>query len=197
MNSVSRSKLTLVALVLGLMVTCALASAQDLVDNPQYVSWAKQKPGSAVTYSMNNSAGGQQMTGTVVHKLVEVTADQVTVEMTTNMQVNGQSHAGPPMKATYKAKVPAADADQSKLPQNVKGTAKEVGNEKVDAAGKSFDCKVIEYEGTMGAPPHPPIKGKIWRSAEVPGGVVKMQSEMQQGAMTMKVGMILQSMDLK
>jgi hypothetical protein len=49
----------------------------------------------------------------------------------------------------------------------------------------------------MGAPPHPPIKGKIWRSAEVPGGVVKMQSEMQQGAMTMKVGMILQSMDLK
>ena len=57
MNSVSRSKLTLVALVLGLMVTCALASAQDLVDNPQYVSWAKQKPGSAVTYSMNNVAG--------------------------------------------------------------------------------------------------------------------------------------------
>src|SRR4051812_24741841 len=101
--------LALFAVFTTCLACAGLARAEDLVDNPQYVSWAKQKPGSTLTYSMNNNAGGQQMTGTVVHKLIEVTPDQVTVEMTTNMQVMGQSHTGPPIKATYKAKVPAAD----------------------------------------------------------------------------------------
>lgn len=39
-------------------------------------------------------------------------------------------------------------------------------------------------------------KGKIWRSEEVPGGVVKLQSDVQ-GAMAVKMLMTLQSMDLK
>jgi len=195
MIRLSTSGLAVLVLMLGLLVPCSSASAQDMVDNPQYTTWSRQKPESTITYAMNTEAAGQQMTGSVVHKLLEVTPEQATVELKTTVQVMGQSQTST-TKAVYKAKVPKADAEATKLPKNIKGTAKEVGDEKVQVGDKSINCKVIEYEGTMQEMQNGQAKGKIWRSQEVPGGIVKMQSDIS-GATAVKMLMTLQSMDLK
>src|SRR4029079_5736961 len=71
MIRLSTSGLAVLVLMLGLLVSCSSASAQDMVDNPQYTTWSKQKPESTITYAMNTEAAGQQMTGSVVHKLLE------------------------------------------------------------------------------------------------------------------------------
>src|SRR3954454_13054320 len=144
MNLMSRRSIVVFALLLGLLAPCALVRAQDLVDNPQYTTWSKHKPDSTITYAMNTDAAGQQMTGTVVHRLVEVTPEQATVELKTTVQAMGQSQTSA-TKAVYKAKVPKADADPTKLPKNVKGNAKQVADENVQVGDKSINCKVIEF----------------------------------------------------
>ena len=103
MDLASRRSIALVApiaLMLGVLAPCAFVRAQDLVDNPQYTTWSKHKPDSTITYSMNTDAAGQQITGTVVHRLVEVTPQQATVELKTTVQVMGQSQTSA-SKAVY------------------------------------------------------------------------------------------------
>jgi|SRR3954447_7084194 hypothetical protein len=195
MIRISACSFARVALMLGLLAPCALVSAQDLVDNPQYTTWSKHKPESTITFAMNTDAAGQQMAGTVVHRLMEVTPDQATVELKTTVQVMGQPQTSS-TTAVYKAKVPKADAEVTKVPKNVKGTGKEVGDEKVQVGEKSINCKVVEFEGQMNEMQNSQVKGKMWRSEEVPGGLVKMQSDIQ-GAMAVKILMTLQAMDLK
>jgi hypothetical protein len=167
-----------------------------MIDNPQYTLWAKQKVGSSLTYAMETQAAGQNITGTVVYKLAEVTPEQVTVEATQTTQIMGQSRTAPPQKVIYKAKIPKSEEPQTKLPRNMKGTIKDVGEETLEVAGKSIKCKVAEFEGTMQMPQNPTMKGKIWRSEEVPGGLVKWEGDMQAPA-NAKMALTLQSMDLK
>ena len=167
-----------------------------MIDNPQYTLWAKQKVGSTITYAIDTQVAGQNITGTMMQKLAEITPDQVTIEATQTMQVMGQSRTAGPSKMVYKAKIPKSEEPQTKMPRNMKGTVKDVGEEDLSVDGKSIHCKVAEFEGTMQAPQNPTMKGKIWRSEEVPGGLVKWEGDIQ-GAAAGKMSMTLQSMDLK
>jgi hypothetical protein len=179
-----------------LLASSAIVRAQEMIDNPQYALWAKQKVGSSITYAVETQVAGQDITGTLVQKLLEVTPDQVTVEATQTVQMMGQSRTAQPSKIVYKAKIPKSEEPQTKLPRNMKGSIKEVGEEDLDVAGKSIHCKVAEFEGTMQMPQNPTMKGKIWRSDQVPGGLVKWEGDMQ-GAAVGKMSMTLKSMDLK
>jgi hypothetical protein len=114
-------------------------------------------------------AGGMKVQMSTVRKLVEKADDHVTVESTTTTTVMGQDHTTPPQKIVIPAKSDAKDVIAH-------------DNEKVDAAGKTFDCKV--YETVEPTPQNENAKGKIWVNDEVPGGLVKMEAGSARGTIT-------------
>jgi hypothetical protein len=128
--------------------------------------------------------------------LAEIDEKQAVVEVQTKMNIPG----APPgagaqtRRQTIKAKVSKSEADKSKLPPGMTGEVKELGNEKVEVAGKSYECKVMEFSGKneMGE-----MKGKLWGTQEIPGAVAKMESEGQAGGQAMKVTMTIKSIEEK
>jgi hypothetical protein len=170
--------------VCGGVVTVATAQAQELVANPQYASWAKHKPGTSITMKMTQAMGGQNRDMELKQTLKEVTPDEVTVEI--QMSAMGQSMPAQPLK--IKSKVTPDEAKYGQLPPGAKADIKELGNESVTVAGQTYNCKVSEVtgeaEGTKSS-------GKLWRSEEVPGEIVKMEMN-SEGAMggTMKMELV-------
>ena len=179
--------------ILGVILTALLlapptarAAEPEMIDNPAYVSWAKHKPGTTVNTEMTMNMGAQQMTMKIAQALLGVEKDHALIETTSTMSVPGIP-AGQGQK--NKIKIPAKVAKgQENLPEGATGTAKPVGNEKVDVAGKSYDCRVVEFEGTAQGMKS---TGKIWNSTEMPGAVVKMdmttESPAGPGTMAMRV----------
>ena len=180
------SALPAVALALLVAVCTAgagTALAQELVDNPQYTSWAKHKPGTSVTMKMTQAMGGQNRDMELKQTLKEVTPDQVTIEL--QMSAMGQQMPATPL--TIKKKVTPDEAKYGQLPPGAKADVKEVGNETVTVAGKEYNCKVSEVTGEAQGSKS---KGKLWRSEEVPGEVVKMEMTSEgtaSGSMKMEI----------
>lgn len=183
-------------MLLGSFLLCGSIIAQpsgELADNPQYASWARCQPGTSVTMAMDTSSGGQSMTMTMTQKLLEVKPDQVVLEMTGEMEMGGTKHNAPPRKMTLDAKVPKEQAKMAWMAPNANGTVKEAGNESVEAGGKSYDCKVMEFTGQVEGTKS---KGKVWLNDEVPGQVVK--TEMQtEGAVAATISMLIKAVDKK
>jgi hypothetical protein len=163
--------------------------AAEMVDNPQYVSWAKHKPGSKVTMKQDMAMGPMNMSGTASQTLIEVTPDKAVVEYATTMDVGGQKQ-----ESKNKQEIPAkVEKGKEFAPTNGKGTAKEIGTEKVEVAGKSYDCKVIEITG---GDDHGKASGKMWHTLEIPGAAAKMEVKME-GPQQGTVKMIVTGMELK
>src|SRR3954468_21700879 len=74
--------------VVGLFASAARA-AEEMIDNPSYVSWAKQKPGTAVTLESNSAVAGQQIKTEVVSKLVKLEKENAVVEVATKINLPG------------------------------------------------------------------------------------------------------------
>ncbi|MEO6435062.1 MAG: hypothetical protein ABIP55_04780, partial [Tepidisphaeraceae bacterium] len=110
---------------------------------------------------------GQKIATESTNKLLEKNADNVVIEISGTMEMLGQKRPIPAQKQTIPAKIEK---------QNIT----ETGAEKVEAAGKSFDCKV--YEMANQDPKTQGAKAKVWFANEVPGGVVKMEASMDQGS---------------
>src|SRR4051812_13051530 len=68
------------------------ARGADMVDNPQYQSWAKHKPGTSINLHNDTSAMGMSMIQQVVQTLTDVTPDKATVEIAVTMEMAGQKH---------------------------------------------------------------------------------------------------------
>src|SRR5688572_17669390 len=177
-----RTTTSILALIALLLAPSLARAEQEMVDNPAYASWANCKPGSKDNTEMVMDMGGQKMTMTIARELLKVEKDHVVIEATTNMSVPGvPAGQGQKQKMKIAAKVPKG---QEELPEGSTGTFKVVGNEAVDVAGKSYDCKVVEFEGTTEGMKS---KGKLWNSAAMPGAMVKMDmtSNTPGGASTM------------
>jgi hypothetical protein len=175
--------------MLGLLLVIGAAPARgaDQVDNPQYQAWSKFAVGSSQTLAGEmggNDANTPKMTMESTRKLVEKTDDHVVLEVTATVSIMGQQHTAPARKVTVPAK-----AEQQDL--------KSIGSEDVQAAGKTFSCKVFEMSlkdvaaqrpggGPRGggAATAPQGKAKVWISDDVPGGLVKIQVDTPQGTMT-------------
>jgi hypothetical protein len=196
-----RRPLTLIS-CLALILTLALAAAttaqapapaQALVDNPQYTSWSKHKPGTSVTMKMTTNMGPQNMTMNLVQTLKEVNADQATIEVKSEMDMGGNKQQMPAQTVPIKAKVTPQEAKYGQLPAGVKADVKEVGNETLTVGGKTYDCKVSEVTGEAEGMK---TAGKVWRNDDVPGQVVKMDMKFE-GAQSGTSTMELVSVDKK
>lgn len=159
------------------LVGCAFLSpavrAAD-VENPEYKSWAAVKAGTTVVRHQVVTTAGNKQEMDLTSKLVELTPEQAVVEDAVAMTLNGQKMNLPGNKRTIPAKSPAPAGPTSK-PGDPKASIKEA-QDKVDVGGKAYQCKVIET-----ASAHPQggeVKSKIWTCPDVPGGIVKMETEM-------------------
>lgn len=155
-------------LALAALAMIGLAARAEQVDNPAFGAWTKFAVGSNATLSGSIEAGERKMQMEMTQKLAEKADDKVTIETTATMEMMGQKHATPARKQEIKAKTEKADIT-------------EIGSEKVEAAGKTFDCKVYEMKNPD---PQSQGKAKAWISSEVPGGLVKMEANGPQGKMS-------------
>ena len=170
-------------LVLSSLVACALfalltafAPAVRAADaeNPEYKGWAAFKPGTTVKRHQVVSAAGTKQEMDLTTKLVELTADKAVVEDSIAMNVNGQAMNMPGNKRTIPAKLAGgAPVTPAKPDANAPKASMKEGEEKVDVGGKSYKCKTVETT-SPGPQGQGEVKGKVWTSPEVPGGLVKM-----------------------
>jgi hypothetical protein len=164
------------------LVTVAIARA-ELIDNPQYVAWAKHKAGTKVEMSAQTAMQGMTMSQTLTQTMLELSPEKAVVETAVVMDMGGMKH-----ESKQKMDVPAkVEKGTENLPPGTKGTFKEVGTEKVSVGDKSYDCKVYEFsgEGEQGK-----SSGKVWMTDQIPGGTAKSEVKMeapQQATMSMKV----------
>ncbi len=171
-----RHILSLIAVCCSILALSPVARADDQqVDNPLFQIWSKYNVGSSETFDTNINTGSMQMQFEAQHVLAEKAADHVTVTITQTMQMMGQAHTTT-RSQTYQAKIDA-------------GNAQQVGEEKVDAAGKTWDCKVWELKSVE-------KQGdtvKVWSNDQVPGGMIKMEATLPQGT----VQSLLKSYEIK
>jgi hypothetical protein len=145
---------------------------QELVDNPQYVSWAQHKPGTSVVMAMTTDAQGQHMEMQITQTLVEVTDDKVVIEVKNKMEMMGMTHEMPAQSVDIDSKVPADQAKAVNLPPGATGSAKEVGTETIEIDGKSYECTVTEFTGEFQGTRS---EGKVWSHKDIPGTVAKTE----------------------
>jgi hypothetical protein len=130
---------------------------QDQVDNPEFKGWAGFKPGSSITYKVQNSMtpepGEQKSTLKSVGEVELV----VEVEMTMGGKPAGK------MERKVPAKLPA-----DKAPKETKK-----GEEEVEVAGKKLECMTLEFESK--AANGKVFQMKVWRNEEVPGMAAKVE----------------------
>jgi hypothetical protein len=176
--------------LVGARVTRA---AEEQVENPGYKSWASQKPGTTVTLETSSAVAGRTFKAEIVQRLVEVTPEEATIEVTRTINVPG-APAPRPQTVKIAAKVDKSKATPGRLPPNVKGEMKEAGTEKVTVAGKTYECKVYEFSGESNG-----VKssGKSWFSAEMPGGLVKLESTANIGGNDSKTTMEVTNIETK
>ena len=148
--------------------TAPTTAPEELIDNPQFDHWAKFEIGSSATLSTEILMGGQKVSTVSTNKLLEKGDEQIVVEISGTMNIAGQKNELPPQKQEIPAQI-------------AKRSITQTATEKVDAAGKTFDCKVYEM---LNDPGQPDAKAKVWLSDEVPGGVVKLQATLPNGTVT-------------
>jgi len=152
------------ALAIAIVGLAASVSHADVDKDAVLKCWQKFKPGSSATMVANIGAGGYSMQMSKKEALVEVSSDKVVIETTISMNMGGTPRSNPPSRRTIS---PGSERHDE---------MKEVGHEKVEAAGKTWDCDVLEGSAMLPARGGTPTasKARIWINTDVPGGVVKI-----------------------
>lgn len=168
-------------LVVALTLVAAaspLARADEQVSNPQFTSWTKFGVGSTVTLAGTVDAGQVKVSLSTKRTLKEKADDHIVVEIVATTEIMGESHASQPKSRTIPAKVESKDL-------------KEIGSEKVEAAGKTYDCKIYQWKDPSSNTDTGEVK--VWVSDAVPGGVVKMDVATRRG----NIVQVLKSVEIK
>lgn len=142
------------------LLFCAVAPAEE-ISNPAYEAWAKFKPGASTRVIGSTKTMGMETTLEINTKLLEVEADQVTLEVAASITMNGNKMDQPAQKQQVKARVQKADVPAP------------AGEEQVTINGTTYNCKVYAMTRTQDGTT---ISAKSWMSDQVPGGVVKIES---------------------
>jgi hypothetical protein len=156
----------------ALCLSAGFAAAQEA--NPMYESWAKQKPGTSVTVKTSSEMMGQKTEMETNMKLVEVTPEKAVIEAKTTVDAMGQKMEQPAQKMDIPAKATADQpADPIEAAKKMGAEVKELADETVTVAGKSYTCKVMETKLKQG---EMTMNGKSWLCKDMPGMLVKMES---------------------
>jgi hypothetical protein len=162
-------------LAIAAFMLCSLAGVAraEMIDNPLYKHWAQFKPGTWVTVKQTSEMAGQKSITESTTKVLEVTAEQVVLEVSGKMEAQGQKIDMPARKDPVLAKIPKPEAVAT--PQEVKDAPKpKEGEDTVTTAGKPIKCKTLEItfdaNGQKGTT-------KTWMNEEIPGQMIKMETK--------------------
>ena len=127
------------AAVAVLIAACSAVPA--LADpNPAYDAWAKCKPGATTTVKGTTEAMGRKTNLTIITKLVDLTPEKANVEVTTSVEMMGQTMPG----QTSKQEVPKEVKMPTTMPGGMKMPEIKKGEETVTVMGKSMACQTAE-----------------------------------------------------
>ena len=161
------------------MLSLAGMAKADKIANPQYDAWSKFKVGAFSKVDVDTTAAGTTSKSTTTTKLTALSADKLTLEVTTSMTAMGQKMDMPPQTI----EVPA----QIEKPADAAAAEPKKGDETIKAAGKDIKTSWTETRSEQGGTT---VLAKSWTSPEIPGGVVKMTSS-STGAMASTMTMVL------
>jgi hypothetical protein len=181
------SKVQFATLAVGLILTTTVAGQdKKKIDNPEYTSWSKYKPGTTVKMTIVNNAGGQKFEIARTSKLVEVTAEKCVLEDEGMTKVAGMEVKQPATKRdvpkTLEVDAKSADAIKAVKPE---GTTEE-GTETLKVSGTEIKTKWYKFK-SKAAGGAAATEGQMWMSEEVPGLMVKMTTKTDQSEMKMEL----------
>jgi hypothetical protein len=157
--------------VIGVVMVVASSAAQEKkIDNPEYTSWAKFKPGTTTKMKMATEVGGSKSESAITSKLVEVAADKLVLEVETETTVMGQSFKAPATKRDVPKQLSVGTAPATPTPAPTSALSTEEGAETLKLAGIEVKTKWRKYTTTAGGNE---TVGQVWMSDDVPNGVVK------------------------
>ncbi|HEX8325215.1 MAG TPA: hypothetical protein VF595_15035 [Tepidisphaeraceae bacterium] len=186
-----RPLITRKGLFAALVLSGTLGAAARAEVNPEYQSWSKCKPGATVKIAGTSEAMGQKSSQTITTKLLELTPEKAVVESSVSIDMMGQTMNQPAVKRDVPAAVTPPDTSKldPAVAEKIKAAIKDVkkGEETITVAGKSYKCTTTEAASDANG-----MKSvtKSWNSAEVPGGMVKVEVSTT-GQMTSKSTMEL------
>jgi hypothetical protein len=157
----------LVALTIAGLV-CAAASAGDTVENADYKSWSKFKPGASVTMKIKGESKKDGSTeGQITTKLLEVAPDKLVLEMSLKLKtpVGDVADSGR-KREVLKIITPPPGVSKQEYEKSPYGQVLEEGAETLKISGVEYKCKWYRTQKDD-------VEAKIWLSDLVPGAVVK------------------------
>jgi len=161
----------IVALLLGFISTTAVAA--ELVANPEYQSWSRFAAGTIVRYTQQADMGGMKMNMQFSNRLVEINAEQATVETEIRnpmLPEGGQRHS-----RVIPARIAASTAEVAGIiPDNMEGEVKKLDNEKIKVGNSEIDAEVYRFTGRE-KQHQMAFEGRFWVSSTIPGMIVKFE----------------------
>ncbi len=178
------------------VVICGAAWAQDeMVANPFYRFWAGFKDGSTAIHLEQTKLSGPDAAmvpsgveeNRITYTLVEVSADQVILEMVVRERGFLGYVEAAPTRQIYPSKVRKAD-----LERILKETGAQRGEDTVNCDGKDLKCRTMtgSVKGSAGEV----VEYKLWLCDDVPGSIVrKVRSTRNNGELIAETTTTLQS----
>lgn len=146
----------------------AAARAEDQVDNPEYLAWSGFKPGTSITRRTETQSRGHSIVEELTERLVGVSGEAITLELTTTSQLGTQ---------TRRKDIPARIAKSQAIPipsvpRGIQGESKVLPEEDVAVVDKTYRCQAMSFAGKDKGLN---VRGTIWTSPAIPGGIVKSE----------------------
>jgi len=157
------------------IVLLTAASAQsEGVESPIYRSWSKHKVGTVVVVrEVTEARNGGRVTTTHRRTLRELDESRAVVEEVIETDSSGEAVKGEAQEHTIRRAfplLPGVKKEEVGRPRGALGK----GEEKLDAAGKTYETRWYDTKGQTEAGPS---KTRSWYSDEVPGLLVKAVTE--------------------
>ena len=149
---------------LPLLLAAALLGAggqDEMVDNPEYASWARQKPKAWVRWKVETHTGAMRVETDLTWTLQKLTADQAIIEEKTVLNGEKTEHTT--------SRTLAPKIRKGTMSDGTKVDVINQGEEEITIKGRPIKCKWIEmkFTGRAGSI-------KSWTTDEVVGGAAKM-----------------------
>ena len=149
--------------IFALVAAAVLAAAgqEEMVDNPEYASWARQKPGAWVRWKVETHTGAMKVETDLTWTLQNLAPDQAVIDEKTVLNGEKTEHTG---SRTLTPKIKKGTISDGTRVEFVNE-----GQEEIPIKGRTLKCKWAEWKFTGRA-------GSIrtWSSDEIVGGVAKM-----------------------
>jgi len=148
----------------------------EMIDNPQYLSWAKFGVGTKVVFENTVESEGTVQKSIFTQTLTEVTPDSITCKIThqNSSTTEQDSQETPEFLQTIPAKVPAGTPIK---PDDIPGVKILEQKEEVLTVGeKALKTRFTKYEMPAGDEENVfSSTTTVWESDEVPGNTVRME----------------------